>query len=604
MQLFQTPNSPKSTSRNYRKPFSNLNNYSEFQQSSNYLKTKISALEMRVKNINSNHVSENRSTNTSKTTANLSPKEFKRNLYYESIISKRQQNFSKLDHSPSEQSTTHNKYSLLTHQIPAISNLNIKVQNFTKKLREFQIHKTQESDIIMTKIKQFCDQHFNECFDFYRSTDLMSLKYFIYLIIQEINSNGQETARSIETQNQQNQIQHLKSLLENQKLDQTTNQSQQKFKKVIIDTQNVIQSIILQLQQQHNQNMLTNQVQMLKNQIQTLNDVKQQQSFRLSFGMRTSSNIDSENNPTIANQSTSRANQSTYRERFKTSINSKSKSPFNVETPKKNKLLEEQQRIIQQLLSKIPDQQQLDGHKKTIEELEEELNKKNQLIVELEDRIQNEEAYLVLNQRILDINKNLDNVISQNQSLIKENDALKYELGQLRFLEEQYYALVKENKILQQSIINNDCQYDKILQQFELECKNYRQQILKLQETCETQQAQLQGQEEQRGLQYQLSQFDKLKKFIREEAQGVGQVITQINQQLQKQLSDIMPNSIKQLQKDLAKKKCVIEEKILSFEQLQDEDCELGKVLNKQENDELKLILLMQSLTIEKMIDL
>lgn len=44
---------------------------------------------MRVKNINSNHVSENRSTNTSKTTANLSPKEFKRNLYYESIISKR-----------------------------------------------------------------------------------------------------------------------------------------------------------------------------------------------------------------------------------------------------------------------------------------------------------------------------------------------------------------------------------------------------------------------------------------------------------------------------------------------------------------------------------
>lgn len=57
--------------------------------------------------------------------------------------------------------------------------------------------------------------------------------------------------------------------------------------------------------------------------------------------MRTSSNKDSENNPTIANQSTSRANLSTYRERFKTSINSKSKSPFNLETPKKNKLLEE-----------------------------------------------------------------------------------------------------------------------------------------------------------------------------------------------------------------------------------------------------------------------
>ncbi|CAD8157884.1 unnamed protein product [Paramecium pentaurelia] len=320
--------------------------------------------------------------------------------------------------------------------------------------------------------------------------------------------------------------------------------------------------------------------------------------------MRTSSNKDSENNPTIANQSTSRANLSTYRERFKTSINSKSKSPFNLETPKKNKLLEEQQRIIQQLISKIPDQQQLEGHKKTIEELEDELNKKNQLIIELQDKIQNEEVYLTLNQRILEINKNLDNVIQQNQNLIKENDTMKFELGQLRFLEEQYYATLQENKILQQSIINNDCQYEKILQQYELDCNNYRQSILKLQETCEAQQAQLQGQEEQRSFQYQLQQFDKIKKLIKDEVQCIGQLIAQINQQLQKQLSDIMPNSIKQLQKDLSKKKYVIEEKIKSLEQLQDQDCELGKIQNNQENDELKLILLMQSLTIEKMIDL
>ncbi|CAD8091574.1 unnamed protein product [Paramecium sonneborni] len=604
MQLFQTPNSPKSTSRDCRKPFKNLSNYSEFQQSSNQLQTKIKSLELRVKNINSNHVSENRSTNTSKTTANISPKEFKKNLYYESIINKLQQNIKKLDNSPSVNSTTHNKQSILSCKIPTIPTLNVKIQNFTKKLREFQIHKQQDGDKIMAKVKQFCDQHFNECFDFYRCTDLISLKYFIYLIIQEINVNGQDTTRSIDHQYQRSQIQNLRSLLENQKTEQTTISSQQKFKKAITDTQNIIQQIILQLQQQHNQNILSNQVQILKNQIQTLNDVKSQQSFRLSFGVKTSGNIEYENNPKIANQSLSSANLSTQRERFKTQINSKSKSPFHLETPKKNKLLEEQQVIIQQLISKIPDQKQQEKQKNIIDELEQEILIKNQLIRDLQDKIQNEDAYLILNQRIKEINKNLDNVIEQNQILINENDQIKCQLDQLKNIEGQYYTLLQENKIQQQQIINQNCQYERLISSIELECNNYRQQILKLQENCEALQAQLQGQKEQRNIKYELSEYNKMKKFIRDEFQFLGQMIVQINQQIQKQLADIVPNSIKQLQKELTKRKGMIEEKIKSFDQMGYEDYGLNDIKQNQENENLRLMLLMQSLTIEKMIDL
>lgn len=86
-------------------------NCPEFPQCANYLQSKVQGLELRVKNLNSHHVSENRSTTGSKTATNLSPytrygsnKQIDTVSYYESIINKRLENISKIEHSPTEQS--------------------------------------------------------------------------------------------------------------------------------------------------------------------------------------------------------------------------------------------------------------------------------------------------------------------------------------------------------------------------------------------------------------------------------------------------------------------------------------------------------------------
>lgn len=75
MKAFQTPNSchsRKASGKVNRQPFAVISNCPEFQQCANYLQSKVQGLEMRVKNLNSQHLdkSDNRSTTASKTTVN------------------------------------------------------------------------------------------------------------------------------------------------------------------------------------------------------------------------------------------------------------------------------------------------------------------------------------------------------------------------------------------------------------------------------------------------------------------------------------------------------------------------------------------------------
>ncbi|CAD8156289.1 unnamed protein product [Paramecium pentaurelia] len=605
MKPFQTPNSchsRKGSAKVNRQPFAIISNCPEYQQCANYLQSKVQGLEMRVKNLNSHHASENRSTTASKTTSNLSPfntnkqckkygsnKQIDTQSYYETIINKRLENISKIDQSPikTEQSINQDKYSvhsLISHQTRLNQNCIQKIQTLTRRLRQFKLVKDQNQDECapsLAKIKCFCQEFSNECFDFYRCTDLITLKYFIYLLLQELNNNS-ETYRGNDNQHYVQQIEFLKSQLENQNTDQMTFKGQIKLQKMVYDTQNLIQEIVNQLQSQNNQNVLTNQVDILNRQIKTLKDnMDQQQFLKSSFGVNLANYETNENNNSLINQS----NYKTNEDRFMTQMSSKSKSPYcrnnrkiqmDGDSQNNLRLLEEQTIINRQLMEKIFELQSTDKQNYAIQELQDQLNEKNKQINELQKNIKNQECYSELNQRILDISKNLDNVIQQNSTLLQENEQLKIKIDQMKQLEQKYYDILQENnKQCQQinSIINDNCQLKKIQQQYEAECKGYQQQILKLQEKCEVLQASLQDQNDSKYLQQQINDLlqqqqeqNKIISLITDEALYLGQMTLYTNDLLQKQQGDI-PTSIRVLQKDLNNKKATIQQKMKILQQ-------------------------------------
>ncbi|CAD8163643.1 unnamed protein product [Paramecium octaurelia] len=605
MKPFQTPNSchsRKGSAKVNRQPFAIISNCPEFQQCANYLQSKVQGLEMRVKNLNSHHASENRSTTASKTTANLSPfnthkqckkygsnKQIDTQSYYETIINKRLENISKIEQSPikTEQSINQDKYSVhsvANHQTRLNYNCIQKIQTLTKRLRQFKLVKDQNQDECapsLAKIKCFCQEFSNECFDFYRCTDLITLKYFIYLLLQELNNNS-ETFRGNDNYHYEQQIEYLKSQLENQNMDQLTFKGQIQLQKMVYDTQNLVQEIINQLQSQSNQNVLTNQVDKLNKQIKTLKDnMNQQQFLKSSFGVNLSNYETNENNSSLINQS----NYKTNDDRFMTQMSSKSKSPYcrnirktQIDSDSQNnlRLLEEQTFINRQLMEKIFELQSQDKQNFAIQEFQDQLNEKNKQINELQKNLQNQGCYQELNSRILEISKNLDNVIQQNSSLLQENDLLKTKIEQLKQVEQKYFDLLQENnKQCQQlnSIINDNCQFKKIQQQYEAECKGYQQQILKLQEKCEVLQASLQNQNDSKLLQQQNNELlqqqqeqNKIISLITDEALYLGQMTLYTNDLLQKQQGDI-PISIKVLQKDLNNKKTTIQQKMKILQQ-------------------------------------
>ncbi|CAD8073826.1 unnamed protein product [Paramecium primaurelia] len=605
MKPFQTPNSchsRKGSAKVNRQPFAIISNCPEFQQCANYLQSKVQGLEMRVKNLNSHHASDNRSTTASKTTSNLSPfnthkqynkygsnKQIDTQSYYETIINKRLENISKIEQSPikTEQSINQDKYSVhsvVNHQTRLNYNCIQKIQTLTKRLRQFKLVKDQNQDECapsLAKIKCFCQEFSNECFDFYRCTDLITLKYFIYLLLQELNNNS-DTFRANDNQHYEQQIEYLKSQLDNQNIDQMTFKGQIQLQKMVYNTQNLVQEIIKQLQSQNNQNVLTNQVDLLNKQIKTLKDnMNQQQFLKSSFGVNLSNYETNENNSSIINQS----NYKTNEDRFMTQMSSKSKSPYcrnirktqiDYDSQNNLRLLEEQTIINKQLMEKILELQSSDQQNYAIQEFQDQLNEKNKQINELQKNLKNQEYYSELNQRILEISKNLDNVIQQNSLLLQENETLKSKIDQMKQIEQKYFDLLQDNnKQCQQlnSIINDNCQSKKIQQQYEAECKGYQQQILKLQEKCEVLQASLQDQNDSKFLQQQINELlqqqqeqNKIISLITDEALYLGQMTLYTNDLLQKQQGDI-PISIKILQKDLNNKKATIQQKMKILQQ-------------------------------------
>ncbi|CAD8124188.1 unnamed protein product [Paramecium sonneborni] len=626
MKPYQTPNSGHSRQgslRVQRQPLAVINNCPEFSQCANYLQQKVQGLEMRVKNLNSQHAdrTENRSTTAQKNDASLSPfirqkkpcssnQKVDSQSYYEAIINKRLENISKLDQSPvhiktdnivtqQDKYSIHSQLSNIGQQHSGKLHFNSigRIQQLTKKLRKFKMIKDQNQDECapsLAKIKCFCQEYYNDCFDFYRCTDLIALKYFIYLLVQEINNlYSQDAFKMADNSMQyQQQIEMLKEQLDNQKSDQMTFQNQLKLQKMVVDTQKLIQDIINVLQSKHNQSTLINQVEVLNNQMKSIKDSMStnqlQNQNATSFGQQLAKCGIDINYQQRATNDTSAVNQSNFKtqtvdERNQTQFSSKSKSPYNRNHQNINfdldqqvdlnkKLLDEQVVTNRQLMEKVfklqNEKQQID---QILKQVQEELKQKNQGILELENNLQKEN--LILDQ----LNQNLEETVQQNQELQKDNVNLKETIEQYKKLEQKYYEQLQENNNQFQQlnqVQKENVSLQKVQQQVEAECKGYQQQILKLQEKCQAQQAQLQDQNDVKYLQQQINELlqqqqeqSKIITLITDEALYLGQMTIYASDILSRQPTDGIPTTLVMLQKDLNGKRSTISQKMSILQQ-------------------------------------
>ncbi|CAD8208916.1 unnamed protein product [Paramecium octaurelia] len=625
MKPYQTPNSGHSRQgslRVQRQPLAVISNCPEFSQCANYLQQKVQGLEQRVKNLNSQHAdrTENRSTTTQKNEASLSPfvrqkkpcssnQKVDSQSYYEAIINKRLENISKMDQSPVHIKTDNtvaqqDKYSIhsqLSNLGPSSGKLHsnsiVRIQKLTKKLRKFKMIKDQNQDECapsLAKIKCFCQEYYNDCFDFYRCTDLIALKYFIYLLVQEINTlYSQDAFKMADNSMQyQQQIEMLKEQLDNQKSDQVSFQNQLKLQKMVVDTQKLIQDIINVLQTKHNQSTLINQVEVLNNQMKNIKENMStnqlQHQNATSFGQQLAKcGIDVNYQQRVTND-TSVVNQSNFKtqtvdERNQTQFSSKSKSPYSRNQKKINfeleqqvdmnkKLLDEQVVTNRQLMEKLfklqTEKQQND---QILKQVQEELKQRNQVIMELENNLQRESS--ILNE----MNQNLEEAVQQNKELSKENVNYKHSIDQYMQIEQKYYDLLQENnkqfQQMNQVIKENGC-LQKVQQQIEAECKGYQQQILKLQEKCQAQYAQMQDQSDAKYLQQQINELllqqqeqSKIITLITDEALYLGQMTLYASDILQRQQTDGIPTTLVMLQKDLNGKRSTIQQKMNILQQ-------------------------------------
>ncbi|CAD8204528.1 unnamed protein product [Paramecium pentaurelia] len=633
MKPYQTPtscHSRKGSLKVQRQPLQVISNCPEYQQCANYLQDKVQGLELRVKNLNSQHA--DRSATKSKVDIPLSPfmnqkktcqsnQKIDSQSFYETIINKRLENISKIDHSPKHVKTdqafiiqdkfsTHSQLSNLSHyQSKLHSNSILRIQQLTKKLRKFKMIKDQNQDECapsLAKIKCFCQEHCNDCFDFYRCTDLITLKYFIYLLLQEINTlYSQDAIKMADNSLQyQQQIEMLKEQLDLQKSDQLTFQNQLRLQKMVVDTQKLIQDIINALSSKQNNSLLINQVEVLNKQMKDLKDnmsTNQTQNYlsqnTTSFGQQLAKcGFDTHQQHQIMTNESSLINQSNYQTQIRddrnlSQLSSKSKSPYyrnqknliydyESQNEQNKRLLDEQTIINRQLMEnlfKLQTEKQSNEYK--VIQLQDEIKQKTKLIKDLEKNVQSENSntYNNLNQRIIDISKNLDQVLIKNQELTYENNHLREKQDELQKNEQNYYDLQQDfNKQYQQlnAVLKENFNLQKLNQQIESDCKNYQQQILKFQEKCQNQYAHLENQQEIEYMEQQIKELQlqqkeqcKIITLITDEALYLGQVTLYACDILSRQSNEGIPTTLLMLQKDLNAKKSTIQQKMNILEQ-------------------------------------
>ncbi|CAD8182747.1 unnamed protein product [Paramecium octaurelia] len=631
MKPYQTPtscHSRKGSLKVQRQPLQVISNCPEYQQCANYLQDKVQGLELRVKNLNSQHA--DRSATKSKVDIPLSPftnqkkacqsnQKIDSQSFYETIINKRLENISKIDHSPKHVKTdqafaiqdkysTHSQFSNLSHYQSKLHNNSIlRIQQLTKKLRKFKMIKDQNQDECapsLAKIKCFCQEHCNDCFDFYRCTDLVTLKYFIYLLLQEINTlYSQDAIKMADNSLQyQQQIEMLKEQLDHQKSDQLTFQNQLRLQKMVVDTQKLIQDIINALSTKQNHSLLINQVEVLNKQMKDLKEnmsTNQTQNYlsqnTTSFGQQLAKcGFDTHQPHQIMTNESSLINQSNYKtqtrdDRNQSQLSSKSKSPyyrnqknlnFDIEsqTEQNKRLLDEQTIVNRQLMEnlfKLQTEKQSSDIK--VIQLQDEIKQKTKLIKDLEKHSENSNTYSNLNQRIIDISKNLDQVLIQNQELTYENNHLREKQDEFKQIEEKYYDLQQDfNKQYQQlnAALKDNFNLQKQHQQIESDCKSYQQQIQRLQDKCQSHQSYLQNQhqieymEQQiKELQLQQQEQNKIITLITDEALYLGQMTLYACDILSRQPTEGIPTTLLMLQKDLNAKKGTIQQKMNILQQ-------------------------------------
>ncbi|CAD8111937.1 unnamed protein product [Paramecium sonneborni] len=295
-----------------------------------------------------------------------------------------------------------------------------------KKLKLLQYAKDHDQNTfasIITKIKLFCLDNSNICFDFYRSTDLILLKYMIYLLILEFN---QDIIKSKQESTQEQTLQ---------------------FQNMVKDIVTIVYEIIEEIKSKQN---VTTQIDTLNHQLTQI-----QNSFKPNANICSLKTI----------------NKSSHHHRFNSCNLEKNKSALH-----QNKYATEINLSSNQLKS---NHQLNNGSQTIIKHQIDELEQKSKLITQLNDQIlklQNNNKKQILSiSELNDLNVSLK---SQLESKIEELEQLKnsYELlkssNQICFEEkEQYFNLYHEFEIenikIKQNLEKYKIAHDQIKAQFE-----------------------------------------------------------------------------------------------------------------------------------------
>ncbi|CAD8110727.1 unnamed protein product [Paramecium primaurelia] len=289
-----------------------------------------------------------------------------------------------------------------------------------KKLKQLKYAKDHDHNIfttILTKMKLFCLDNSTTCFDFYRCTDLILLKYMIYLLILELN---QDTSN-----NQQQSIPDQK----------------QQFHNMVKDLVIIIYEIIEQIKSKQH---ISTQIDTLNNQLTKIQNTFQPQlnssikTIKKSSHHRGFSSCNLENNKTKFHKNI-----------LATEIRTKSNHYLN------------------------------DGQQKIIKYQIDELEQKSKLITSLNDQIlklQNNNKQSI--HSITELNTQTESIKSQLQSKIDEFEQLRKSYEYLKSSnkicqeeKEQYFNLShnfeQENLKLKQNLEKYQTAHDQIKTQFD-----------------------------------------------------------------------------------------------------------------------------------------
>ncbi|CAD8195720.1 unnamed protein product [Paramecium pentaurelia] len=299
------------------------------------------------------------------------------------------------------------------------------IEKQLKQLRYSKDHDQQTFTTIITKMKLFCLDNSTICFDFYRCTDLILLKFMIYLLILELNQQSN-----------------------NNKKEQVQDQTQQ-FQNMVKDIVTIVYEIIEEIKSKQH---ISTQIDNLNNQLTKIqNSFKPQQNY---------------------NSSLKTINKSSLHHRF----NSCNLDKNNNTSIHQNKLATEINLSNNQFKS---NPQLNNGSQKIIKYQIDELEQKSKLITSLNDQIlklQNNNKKQIIS--ITDLNAQIESFKSQLKSKIDEIEQLKRSNELLKssnqlYLEEkeQYFNLYHdfelENSKLKQNLEKYKTAHDQIKTQFD-----------------------------------------------------------------------------------------------------------------------------------------